>query len=77
MTEKCVVCDNVIPEGRQVCPSCDKRLDECIDHFETIATFGRIEGKYGGLNGEVAEYLKRLKYYEAAISAGRLVWKEE
>ena len=80
MNNKCVMCGNDIPEGRQVCLSCEKdiaRLDETIDHFDTVATLGRIERKPCGMHGEVAQYLKKLKYYEEAIKAGRLVWKEE
>ena len=80
MSEKCVFCGNDIPEGRQVCPPCekgvDKRLDDVIAHFDAVATMGRIEGWGQGMYGEVAEYLKRLKYYEDAIRTGRLVWKE-
>ena len=52
------------------------RLNETIDHFDTVATFGRIEGKPRGMHGEVAQYLKKLKYYEEAIKTGQLVWKE-
>lgn len=80
MSEKCVFCGNDIPEGRQVCPPCEgdvaKRLDDVIAHFDAVATMGRIEGWGKGMYGEVAEYLKRLKYLEEAIKAGRLVWKE-
>lgn len=25
--EKCICCDNIVPEGRQVCPSCEKDID--------------------------------------------------
>jgi hypothetical protein len=74
------MCGKDIPEGRQVCPPCEngvgKRLDEVIAHFDAVATMGRIEGWSQGMHGEVAEYLKRLKYYEEAIKAGRLMWKE-
>ncbi len=34
--EKCVFCDAVIPEGRQVCPNCEKmQFRECTEcrHF--------------------------------------------
>jgi hypothetical protein len=81
MTDKCVFCGKEIPEGRQVCPTCenseDKRLKGFIDHFEAVATFGRLDGNPAIMYEEVAEYLKRLKYYEEAIAAGRLIWKEE
>ena len=80
MSEKCVFCGEDIPEGRLVCPICekneDKRLAGYIDHFETVATMGRIDGNPAKMYEEIAEYLKRLKYYEEAIKAGRLVWKE-
>ena len=54
----------------------DEKIDELIDHYETVATIGRIAGRNDGLHGVTAEYLKRLKYYEEAIQAGKLVWKE-
>jgi RNA polymerase subunit RPABC4/transcription elongation factor Spt4 len=27
MENKCLYCDNIIPEGRQVCPNCEKDID--------------------------------------------------
>jgi predicted amidophosphoribosyltransferase len=27
MEDKCICCDNIIPEGRQVCPNCEKDID--------------------------------------------------
>lgn len=53
-----------------------KRLDEAIAHFDTVATFGKMDGKPARMHEEVAAYLKRLKYYEEAIKSGHLVWKE-
>lgn len=79
MSEKCIFCGNTIPEGRLVCPICedeDKTLKGYIDHFDTVATMGRIDGKPAKTYEEVAAYLKRLRYYEEAIKAGKLVWKE-
>lgn len=34
MEERCVICNAIIPEGRQVCPKCEKRKwdDEQRDH---------------------------------------------
>lgn len=29
MDEKCVVCGSVIPEGRQVCPACERQQHRC------------------------------------------------
>ena len=26
MSERCVICDCEIPEGRQICPNCEKRM---------------------------------------------------
>ena len=54
----------------------DKKIDELIDHYETVATIGKMMGRNDGLHGATAEYLKRLKYYEEAIKTGQLVWKE-
>ena len=28
MTEHCIVCGKEIPEGRQVCPNCEKKGDD-------------------------------------------------
>lgn len=80
MSEKCVFCGADIPEGRQVCPMCkmseDKRLAGFIDHFTAVAAMGRLDGNPSIMHEEVADYLKRLKYYEEAIKTGQLVWKE-
>lgn len=52
-------------------------LEELADHFETVATFGRIEGKHGGMNAAVASELRRLAELDAAIERGDLVWRDE
>ena len=76
MSEKCVFCGADIPEGRQVCPMCknseDKRLSKFIDHFEAVATMGRLDGNPAIMYEEVAEYLKRFKYYEEAFKTADL-----
>lgn len=28
MEEHCVICGEIIPEGRQVCPNCEKDIEE-------------------------------------------------
>ena len=54
----------------------DKKLDDIIDHYESVATFCRLGGNPSGIHADTAEYLKRLRYYEEAIKTGQLVWKE-
>lgn len=30
MVDRCIMCDAPVPEGRQVCPSCEEKIDkEC------------------------------------------------
>lgn len=28
MSDKCLICGEYVPEGRQVCPNCEKRIAE-------------------------------------------------
>lgn len=52
-------------------------LEELAAHYETVATFGKIEGKPGGMNAVVASELRRLAELDAAIERGDLVWRDE
>lgn len=33
MTERCVCCGEIIPEGQQTCPSCKRRKGKMIDFY--------------------------------------------
>lgn len=52
-------------------------LDEAIAHFEAVATVSRLNGDNTPDHADYARYLKQLKWYEAAIASGELVWKKE
>ena len=64
MSERCVMCGVMIPEGNQVCPVCvskvrssinpDKRLEELIDKIELILI---IEGQHD-LKFKLGEIIK-------------------
>lgn len=43
MSEKCVVCGNDIPEGRQVCPECEEANKNDLDNVD-IFTICRDHG---------------------------------
>ena len=51
MEDRCVSCGNIIPEGRQICPVCDKvsrevlSIDEIIGHCKRQVQ--RFDGRYG------------------------------
>ena len=42
MNETCVCCGDVIPEGRQVCPSCIKELRDYKPKGVKTTTIGRF-----------------------------------
>jgi hypothetical protein len=52
-------------------------LDEAIAHFEAIADLARANGDATPDHADYARYLKQLKWYEAAIASGELVWKKK
>lgn len=47
-------------------------LDEMIDHFSTVATFGK-SGKPVSMYRETAKELERLRELDAAMARGELV----
>ena len=52
-------------------------LDEAIAHFDAVADFVRQDGNDGTEYADVARFLKQLRWYEAAIESGDLVWKRK
>lgn len=45
MEDHCVMCGEIIPEGRQVCPLCEKKYDGSDDH-ESQAAFLLLKSTY-------------------------------
>ena len=46
MSEHCVFCGQEIPEGRQLCPSCEKNVDRAISmHASAGMTYAEAEGR--------------------------------
>lgn len=50
-------------------------LDEAIAHFDAATELLRLNGHDATEYAEYARYLKQLRWYEAAIESGDLVWK--
>ena len=58
-TENCVCCDAVVPEGRQVCPNCEKvRYKTAKEIFEKVysLTLAKEVGTRCLLREEAAKY---------------------
>ena len=36
--DRCVMCGEIIPEGRQVCPACESKVKERRDYIRAIVT---------------------------------------
>lgn len=65
MENKCITCNNVIPEGRQVCPTCEKKClmcgkrsagEFCIEHQEMFDKWtGWAKANYDKIGSEQYE----------------------
>lgn len=60
MENKCVFCGEIIPEGRQVCPNCEKRVTESSLKTVKKILWGYIQ-KHGTLitNGNIDYVLEQ------------------
>jgi hypothetical protein len=52
-------------------------LEAAIGHCESVDTFIKQGGSEDSCYGDLARYLRRLRYLEEALKKGELVWKEE
>ena len=52
MENRCVICGEIIPEGRQVCPNCDAGKGEVMKKKEHDETFDQIELVQKGIDCE-------------------------
>ena len=60
-SEQCLICGEIIPEGRQVCPSCEQKTRQTKVFSET-----RNEKKVAKLKKSIIQnYLK--KYFEIML----------
>lgn len=51
-------------------------LEAAIGHCESVDTFIKQGGSEDTMYGDMARYLRRLRYLEDAIKKGELIWKE-
>ena len=49
MVEKCVCCGAIIPEGRQVCPSCEEKENRLIDPSVLIRDLTAMKSVYDAI----------------------------
>lgn len=63
MTEnKCVCCDEIIPEGRQVCPSCESKVDKTNKEKFNILRSAIITAYLDGeIRRELLEFIEELE----------------
>ena len=70
MDEKCIVCGEVIPEGRQICPTCERKTNigrcspckECDKHGEDLTCHATCQDyiDWREYKNEEAKWLKSL-----------------
>lgn len=71
MSEKCVICGNDIPEGRQVCPECEEANKNDLDNVD-IFTICRDHGvifiaEYNEELGSYSLYLRKKGYRNKVV----------
>lgn len=59
MVERCVCCGEIIPEGRQVCPSCEEKENRLIDPSVLIRDLTSMKSVYDAI--ELDGIIKALK----------------
>lgn len=64
LPDTCVMCGEIVPEGRQVCPGCEYRAAApggCLEAIVTLQS-GRTVTLYPADLRALEEYLKRLRW---------------
>ena len=66
MEDRCIVCNAIIPEGRHVCPNCEKvsatdKIEEIIEDLRNWEPMFWSDSETKLLMNKAADYLEKLK----------------
>ena len=67
MEDRCICCGEIVPEGRQVCPSCEARINRAEPRRNTCKYCGIRVSKYITV---CTECYKKLPLVRRLIAAG-------
>ena len=62
MENRCVICGEIIPEGRQVCPACEAGEDRCCSTCRMYYRLTKFDYSRGGCKHSDAEGFACLAY---------------